>query len=339
MGGNALKEFNVIRLSSDEYNVVSKELKNRLSILFPNIKVNLIPAFKNKQSFGDMDILYSGVDITQFHKSIISEFNPIGHVNNGDCLSITYPIKNKLFQVDLIKTTPKSHDFTLNYFSFSDLGNLMGRIYHKMGLKFGHKGLLYVIRDPDNSNTVIKEIPVTDDWNYVVELGKFPKHEKDRFIDLHDVFDYVIESPYFNRDIFLLENRNHISRVRDKKRVSYMLFLKYVENKPNLPSYNWVNSQIKSEILIKLFNDFPSFKQEYNKILVDFKRNSQIHEKYNGNFVREWTGLEGKELGLFMKSIKDVMTSEFIESSDISQIRDRVLYFWENNENVFRNGG
>jgi hypothetical protein len=214
----------------------------------------------------------------------------------------------------------------------------MGRVYHKMGLKFGHKGLLYVVRDPDNPNTVIKETPITSDWEYVIELGKFPKYDGERFVELTDVFDYVIESPYFNRDIFLLENRNHISRVRDKKRISYMSFLKYIEHKSKLSKFDWTNSRIKPEMLSKLFNDFPSFKQEYNKIVDNFTKNKELREKYNGNFVREWTGLEGKELGSFMRSIKNELTSEFIDSRDVSEIRDRVLFFWENYENIFRDG-
>ncbi len=337
MGGNALKKFNVIRLHKEEYDIVSKELKNRLSNLFPNIRFDVIPSFKNKQSFGDMDILYSGVDITQFHKSIITEFNPIGHVNNSDCLSITYPIKNEFFQVDLIKTTSKLHDFSLNYFSYNDCGNLMGRIYKKMGLKFGHKGLVYVIRDPDNSNTIIKEITITTDWNYVIELGKFSKYDFNRFIELTDIFDYIISSPYFNRDIFLLENRNHISRVRDAKRISYKLFLEYVENKSDLPKFDWSNSQIKSDILIKLFNNFPEFKQEYNTVIDGYLKNKKLHEKYNGDFIREWIGLEGKDLGMFMKSIKNKMTNNFIESNEISIIKDAVINLFEEHRPVCLN--
>lgn len=330
MGGNALKEFGVTRLSSAEYYLIANEIKPRLMNLFPEIRFDIIPAFKSKDSFGDMDILYSGQNILNFNKTLLDEFNPVGYINNGDCLSITYPtFESNTFQIDFIKTNPDSHEFSLNYFSYNDLGNLIGRIYHKMGLKFGHKGLLYVVRDPDNSDTVIKEISITRDWNYVIELGKFPKYEHERFIKLRDVFDYAIASPYFNRDIFLLENRNHISRVRDRKRTSYMTFLKYIGNKKNLPKFNWNDSPIKPTILNKLFTDFPLFRQEYNKVIGDFSKNKQLHEKYNGNLVREWIGLEGKDLGSFMKFIKPQITDEFIEMNDVAQIQNKVLFFWE----------
>ena len=331
MGGNALKQFGVIRLSDKEYHFIANELKSRLVKLFPELRFDIIPAFKTKFSFGDLDILYSGNNITKFQETILTSFNPTGYINNGDCLSITYPVfESQLFQVDFIKTTPEAHDFSLNYFSYNDLGNLCGRVYKKMGLKFGHKGLLYIVRDPNNENTVIKEILVTRDWDYVINLGKFPKYDHMRFIELKDVFDYVIASPYFNQDIFLLENRNHISRVRDKKRETYMTFLKYIKIKSDLPKFDWNKSDIKSVILNKLFTDFPEFKQTYDGVIQQYINNKRLREKFNGDLVREWTGLEGKELGSFIKSIKPVLTNEYVEINDIAHIRDKVLFLWEN---------
>lgn len=36
---------------------------------------------------------------------------------------------------------------SLEYLNWNDLGNLIGRIAHKFGLKYGHKGLLYIIKN------------------------------------------------------------------------------------------------------------------------------------------------------------------------------------------------
>lgn len=109
-----------------------------------------------------------------------------------------------------------------------------------------------------------------------------------------------------------------------------MLFLKYVENKGDPTKFDWDKSTIKSEILSQLFKDFPKFKQEHDDVLENFRRNKRLHEKYNGNFVNEWTGLEGKELGMFMSSIKDEVLSDFIESNEITTIRNKVLTLLEN---------
>lgn len=325
MGGNALKEYNVVRLNATEYHQLVKEIKIKLITLFPEYRFDIIPAYHTKKSFGDMDILYSGKDISQFYKTIQDEFMPIGYINNGSVLSITYPINDKLFQVDFIKVKPEDHNFALRYFSYNDLGNLLGRIYHKMGLKFGHTGLKYIIRDPNNITTVIKEILITNDWEYVIQLGKFPTYNEKLFNTLEDVFLYVIQSPYFNNNIFLLENRNHISRVRDKKRISYMLFLRWIKHRKDLPEYDWTNKEeIRTNTLDILFNDFPEFKREYDNVLTDFYKHKELHQKYNGILVGRWTGLSGKELGNFMKSIKGIITSEFIDNSTDIEIENKI---------------
>lgn len=330
MGGNALKQYNVIRLSAAEYHKLAVEVYNKLTSVFPEYRFDIIPAYENKDSFGDMDILFSHPNTTDFFLTIIKTLNPIGYCKNGNVLSISYPIDDKLFQIDLIKSLPKDHDFSLKYFSYNDLGNLMGRIYHKMGLKFGFTGLLYVIRDPENTTTVIKEILITNDWDYVINLGKFSKYDSTQFKNLRDVFEYVITSPYFNSQIFLLDNRNHISRVRDRKRSSYMSFLSWIKNKPNLPSCDWSNSNIKEIVRNQLFTDFPEFHNEYVNLITAFKRNKELHKKYNGSLVMEWIGLEGRELGAFMQSVKDIITPEFIEDNDMDVISEKVKELYRN---------
>lgn len=42
---------------------------------------------------------------------------------------------------------------------------------------------------------------------------------------LNDIFRYVVGSACFNRDIFLLENRDAQSRIRDRKCKTCMAFL------------------------------------------------------------------------------------------------------------------
>jgi hypothetical protein len=179
--------------------------------------------------------------------------------------------------------------------------------------------LFYILRNPNKTTQIIKELLITRDWDYAISLGKFPEYNGDNFNNLQDIFDNVIQSPYFNKDIFLLENRNHISRTRDRKRISYMLFLQYIKYKDNLPHFDWENTN-KQEFLTKCLIDFPEFNKEYNKTLADFYYHEELHKKYNGNLVREWVGLEGKELGNFIKSIKSSISNEFIEKNTTEDI-------------------
>jgi len=319
MGGNALKEYNVVRLEATEYHYLSNEILNNLKYCLPDTRFDIIPAYKNKQTFGDMDILYSNENNNiNVIETIKEHFNPFGIIRNGSCCSITYPSSNGLFQVDFIKSTPEEHDFSLKYYAFNDLGNLVGRIYHKMGLKFGHDGLKYILRNPNKDNQIIKELLITRDWEYVIKLGKFPDYNSYHFNELEDVFNYVIQSPYFNKDIFLLENRNHISRTRDRKRTSYMLFLKWIESHPSLPNFNWRNG--KESYLNNCLEDFPEFKKEYYASLERYHYIQKLKEKYNGDLIREWTNLDGKELGTFIKYLNLIIREPYIEKNSIEDI-------------------
>ncbi|MFX7063789.1 hypothetical protein ABTH87_19220, partial [Acinetobacter baumannii] len=74
------------------------------------------------------------------------------------------------FQVDLIKTANTSFDFAARYFGLNDFGNLIGRIAHQFGAKFGHLGLLYPIRDVRNNSHLIAEICITSDFSEALDL-------------------------------------------------------------------------------------------------------------------------------------------------------------------------
>ena len=59
-------------------------------------------------------------------------------------------------QVDLIFTEKKFYESALVYFANNDFSNLIGRIAHKHGFKYGHCGLVYVMRDGDCILSIIE---------------------------------------------------------------------------------------------------------------------------------------------------------------------------------------
>ncbi|WP_457824345.1 hypothetical protein, partial [Staphylococcus aureus] len=61
------------------------------------------------------------------------------------------------------------------------------------------------------------------------------------FRNLLDIFQFVVSSPYANLDIYLLENRNHKSRIRDSKRPTYNAFLDWLEQQTDatIPAFPW----------------------------------------------------------------------------------------------------
>ena len=136
MGGNAMKKYNVERLSKEQYN----EVVSALTATLPK-KTLPIPAYRNKESFGDCDLLTTASN-QEFETSLSKDFVILGKSSNGVVTSYALKYKNlPPFQFDLIKTTGSNFDFNYKYLSFNDLGNLIGRIAAAFGFKFANDGL------------------------------------------------------------------------------------------------------------------------------------------------------------------------------------------------------
>ena len=297
MGGNALKDVETRRYDADEYYRLRCEVEDKLMELFPLCRTAVLRAYKNKPTFGDMDILIDSKFLPDHYIEMIDDdFSPRQIFKNGNCLSFEY----KQFQIDLIITTPDEFNTSRQYYSFNDLGNLLGRVAHSMGLKLGHDGLSFNWRI--DTYQFRNKVLLTEFKDILLVLGYSWSRYSDGFDDLTDIFEFVVSSPFFNKEIFMLENRNHTSRVRDTKRKTYTQFLEWLETKEDLPAYP--KKADKSEWLPYLFEKINGFQKLYDGVMVEWNNAVLYKIKFNGNIVREITGLDGKELGEFMKYTK-----------------------------------
>lgn len=297
MGGNAMAPFGARRFGRDEYKMLSLEILVKLDHIPGHYGWVEIPSYSSKESFGDLDILCTNVTNEVFQE-ILRIFGNPPHSRNSGVMSFVY----KELQVDIISSLPEDYAISLIYFSYNDLGNLMGKLYHKFGLKYGHSGLLLPIRDGDN---MLAEVVISRNMYKIfgflgLDIGRFTKG----FDKLEDVFDFVISSPYFSPDLFSFENMNSIARIRDRKRSTYNAFLKYIEGAPS--DYKVEFDKDKSVYLDKIFDYFPEAYLDYKYEREEYAKLQERKAKFNGDLVREWTGLEGKELGEFMRWIRTV---------------------------------
>ena len=204
MGGNAIK--GAVRLDKSEYCALETKVCDAFAKY--GIKAFPVVAYADKSSFGDMDVLVQTDDYSPSKIACILGATDV--VRNGSVTSMGIPCPQGTFQVDDIGVD--SPEWAEVYFSYNDLGNLMGRIAHKMGFKYGHNGLRYVVRDPDNPSYVVKEILVTYDYPIVFDfMGyDYARYWVESFNSLEDIFEYVADNPFFDPDIYLLQNRNRL---------------------------------------------------------------------------------------------------------------------------------
>lgn len=330
MGGNALS-VTAVRLTKKNFDLVSAQCVDRLQACFPGARVVVIPAYREKADFGDCDVLVAAADYDP--NKAAAALDPVEVVRNGPVTSVGVrvaseagvPGESSVFQVDLIAIEEAAFDYALGYFSFNDLGNLIGRTAHRAGLSHKHNGLWYYVRDGDYK---FREICLTRDHDTALKfLGYDPARFQQGFDNLEDIFEYVAGSAFFNRDIFLLENRNAKSRIRDRKRRTYMECLAWFDARPELPAYQYPDD--KSAWLPRIAEHFPLFEAEYQQALTDMADQRAMKERFNGEWVSQLTGLLGKELGGLMKRFKESFESPeaqraFVLENSLEVIEARV---------------
>lgn len=316
MGGNALSVPS-IRLDKFEYEDLSRRIRNGF-----HESLQIIPSYRNKPTFGDMDVLYKNDDEfydlsnIAFTEDILKKFCGLTvkeHFKNGNIVSYGVELPQGIFQLDFIGVQSKYFDFALNYFSYNDMGNLLGRVAHGMGVKLSFEGLRYIQRD--EKGRVLHEHVLTVDWNKALEfMGYDSERYEQGFDDLQDIFNYVVLNENYSFEYYKLSQRNYEARIRDRKRASYRAFLEWVE-----AHRMYGNLPLPKEAYISYtFDEFPSFEMDYNVIRAQAELKRKAVLWYNGYIVSNVTGLIGKELGIFMGYLKPKMTDAYVVANQLS---------------------
>jgi hypothetical protein len=322
MGGNAIKRST--RMSPEKFQQYSLEVQGIFWNRLPMADVKFIPAYRQKESFGDIDVL---IDRVCSIEEIKEWFNSDEVIKNGNVISFAYHQEETVVQIDLIYQSRETIDFAYGYFAQNDLGNLIGRIFHKIGMKFGHDGVFLPMRDGTNQ---FHEILLTREFAYALNVvGLDYNRWKKGFDTLEDIFTFVRTSPYFNSSIYTFDNLNAVSRIRDKKRATYNAFLEYNRLFP-LEKHTFVKD--KSYYLPLVFHHFPDAANEYFTTWENKRKALASKELFNGLLVREWTGLQGKELGQFMKFLREnvdaLKTPEKILELDGEGMKTIIMHYF-----------
>jgi hypothetical protein len=308
MGGLALKHVEGIRrYSKDEFFSLADRLIPQVSECL-NTKVELVKSYHLKESFGDMDliVLNSGnlSDAKSVGEIIQKNFNPTDIHYNGNVHSFDF----EGLQIDLIITPTSNWETSQVFFAYNDLGNLMGKIYHKFGLKYGYDGLKYIYR-LDNEKK-LGDITVTKNMPKAFEfIGLSYEQFEKGFDTVEDIFNFVVESPYFQKEAFYFENLNAINKKRNKRRANYKLFLEFVngtgeyKGRSPLPDKPFQFETDKSKYF-QMINDFfpeSDFLNQMEILRKKEERKKLIHSKFNGNLImQKYSDLSGKNLGFVM---------------------------------------
>lgn len=328
LGGLALKKVFTRRYNKDEFEKIIPEIREKMLTLFTDAQPTKY--YSTKESFGDADFLCL-VDkpITVDIKDWIQQtFNPGEIYKNSNVYSFDY----KELQVDMITVPTEMWESCNTYFSYNDIHNLIGKLFHSLNLKWGQDGLRYVYRI---DGKILGEINLTTDYRKAFPLiGLDPEIYSHGFDTLEEMFEYVVTSPYFTPEKYDLENLNRINRERDKKRKTYNAFIQWIEP---LRAKEYKYFYHDKKVYLGLIDHFfPTFLKQYRELEIIEATRREIASYYNGNIIMEYfPDLKGESLGRAMKDFekkfgsKQLLDKYILETKDTEEIMDlfkEVLY-------------
>ena len=250
------------------------------------------------------------------------------------------------FQVDLIQVPTAVFTFALGYFSYNDLGNLLGRIARLHGFKLGHAGLFRPLRAPGNESHFVRDILVTRDWSRALQfLGYDPARWERGFDSMDEMFAFVRDSRAFHPSAFPLahsarmfsrtttsseargcgglstgrvsrkplEHRSHRARVRDRKRPTYTAFLQHLAERGLVPATEIGEDRLvtmRKMGLARALDQFEVFAEEWQQAQAELRDTLLFRQRFNGDVVRRMTGLDGAALGQHMRALRAQFSSE-----------------------------
>lgn len=357
MGGKLLKSWELpeYRMNAEEFNQYSSELieifnedlltdkykfDNYRNIIHTNY-IQIPAQIRSKSSFGDIDILigiddfkgpiwYLGGNNLTTTDYILEKFGVRPHVNDS-----VYSFPYKGVQVDMCFYSREDFHSALNYMAHSDASNLLGRVFHKMGLHFGHTGLSFWIRQGmfDNNVTwsdndhIYEKVILTKNMEDICEIGGFDYAKWVAGFDTNEeVYRFVAESEYFKKELFAFENLNHINRVRNKKRPMYAAFVEWLET-TNPDESGKKEFLDKSTYALIYQKRFPHLQTAISKYYFEYNVTKCLKSKLNGRIIMDVLGTEdGRTVGQIMSAIKKEFTTMELIGKTESEIRIMIQY-------------
>lgn len=319
MGGNALRQTYTVRKPRVEYETIQSTVVSRLRNA--SIVVEIIYSVPGKQDFGDLDLLVCASTSLLRHV-IITEFKPNEIVTHGGSV-ISFDFES--FQIDLIQVDyiPMAQF----YFSYGDMGHIIGKMMSVCKLKFGHTGLwLHLTQDDNQEVVVVPNVELSNDPGAICEfLGlDYSIWCRHSFANQFEVFNWVMTSKYFNRDVFYYDDLRHMSRAH--KRPMLLEFYNYIGISP----YQQIHGHclFQPNLQTHALHFFHKEAQVQQK-LQDMEQKRELKNKFNGRMFLA-CGVAPKKVGEFIRRFQasiDTNFDEYLTNHSRDEIAQQVANF------------
>lgn len=305
MGGSTFsrKGIDTVRLPLEDYREVSDRVLARINEIAPDYHAVIIPHYRSKLDFGDLDIVVPRRLFDQFTpEELCDAFSGMAWSRGSlrdPVISVAMETPAGPFQVDLISALPQNLDYAIRFFSWGDAGALVSGIARQMGLKHGAEGLRYTVDHPRGRITVPLYATYSDALEF---LGLDDTKHRAGFNTPEDVYAWIASSPYFDPKIYDPKRLTNGSRRRAIHRPFYQGFLAWIEGLPG--TYDWgPRDSKKDEWRPRIFDRFPHA-PAFVEAAIEKISTSRRETIFNGAYVSAIAGVTDPHLQHLMNAVR-----------------------------------
>lgn len=308
MGGNALKNVKIVRFSLEEYEEVKTEILTLLRM--GGFECSVPHSRLGKESFGDLDVVVKIRDGVDLYKWIKEVFNPDEIVSNL-VYSFSYPsIASRFdrdnydnYQIDFIPV--KSIDTAMFFYSYGDLGAIIGKYCSFIGLTFSDDGIgiksrRELIGVDEKIQMTPKLICLTRDPIEICDILGLDYNKWQTLSTIDDIFDWLMESKYYTREAYEFIPMRKRGRINHRQ--MYQSFLEKIGVKEINNIENKIINPYDFEFHKNLLLQYGKW-EEMEKIKSNVLLCEERRKKFNSEPFIEF-GLKGKEIGISMSNFK-----------------------------------
>jgi hypothetical protein len=303
------------RLTPERYAEIAGKMVELLQRFY--CRAVLPRQYPNKPSYGDVDVLVSGS---------ISEFDPACELGsaavsrNGPVLSFEY----EGHQVDVIHCRAEVFDLALFFYSWGDVGMVLGMMLRKLGLKFGSDGLFVLVEDT-------KLLLSSDVSSVLAFLGMDFGRWQLGFSTREEIFEFIMAGRFFRHSMFKPRTSSDSAgktAKRFKLRPMFGEFVEYVNSRLPAQATERVSAEDVTQLAIAYFG------QEAQVAHVQEQAQQQrlVKLKFNGDIVARLTGLSGRPLGVLMATVRGQVSREQLLSWSAEQLEVEVMKVYRADE-------
>lgn len=325
MGGNL---FNLGRMPWDRYLAIEFDVCAYLTTRFGSDSFRIPRYYAEKPDFGDLDVIICTDRIpgewSEIRMEIVRDLGVKRYKSTGAVFSTVF----RGLQVDYFTRGEPTFESTYTYMCYNDLGNLLGKMFRRLGMKYGEHGLSYVYRGLDGRWK--REFLLTRNRERIFSfLGLDPVVWDRGFETLESMFRWVVGSPFFSVAPYC--ERRATTERRRKRRPTIDAFVRFLDAEGIDAEYPYHDD--RSLYIPMIERAFPesNLVEQVRQAENDWQRVQSVRQRFNGNRVRDLVDLDGKELGRFMGYVRASRNDfdDWVLNAESDEIEAEIVRLYE----------